>query len=142
MGANRPLEPITLLISAVLAAPRSQLSSLAARPHQLGAADWPMTNTSGTGAAGAEKVQQMPLFLLSPNPPLQVGWALLPRGNMLPLAHHSLASRRALGIPDPKGEVERWRGEDLPFREVVGLWPCRTAPHLLPSASNSAHIIA
>lgn len=70
LGAKRPLEPLSLLISAVLAAPRSQ-QLRSAQSHQLSAADWPMTNTSGT--AGAEKLQQMPLFLLSPNPPLQAG---------------------------------------------------------------------
>lgn len=73
-----------------------------------------------------------------------------PEGNMAalgtPQPGFTPCSRHELCTPDPKGErvgrLERWRGEDVSFREVVGLWPYRTAPCLLPSGNNSPHLIA
>lgn len=137
LGAKRPLEPLSLLISAVLAAPHSQ-QLRSAQSHQLSAADWPMTNTSGT--AGAEKLQQMPLFLLSPNPPLQAGWDFSPEGSMpapgTPQPGVSVAYLTQKWAFGQAGEVKG--GPVLLGR--VGLWPCRTAPCFLSSGHNSAYV--
>ena len=54
---------------------------------------------------------------------------------LMPSSWHELC------IPAPKGEcvgrLKSWRGVDMLFHDVAGLWPCRwTAPCLPPSGKN------
>ncbi|EOA95427.1 hypothetical protein Anapl_10997 [Anas platyrhynchos] len=73
--------------------------SLAAQSHQLNAADWPVTNASGTGVTGAEKVQRMPLFHLSLDAPPPTWLSISPRRETcLPLAFHRLVLSHTLGL--------------------------------------------
>lgn len=123
-------------------------SSLAAPSHQLCAADWPMTNTSGTGAAGAEKVQQMPLFSSHQILPSKLAEHFSPEGNLA--APGTPQPGFTPCTPDPKVSVwADWRGAEGRTCPSGQWWDCGHAEQplicfhqgiILPILLHKSHI--
>lgn len=144
---NRPLEPITLLIFAALAAPYSQqlLSGCLVPSAKCSwlAHDqyiWPRgcwSRERAENASFSPLSGPSPPTLLSISPRRKACLRLAYQTGFMPSSWHKLC------IPDPKGEhvcrLERWRGVDMLFHDVACRW---TAPCLLPSGNDSAHLIA